>query len=430
MEPVSGLLGTWADGIIGVPGDTDFFKFEATAGQWIAVVTDTGGDNEDANELDTVITVFDEAGAVQVAQADDAYPYISTDSEIYYHVATTGTYCIRVDEYSNWSGGTALGDPTYTYQVGAYELDFAQFEQLNKDSDPTPTNDTAGTAQTLTAAVVGQGTQVYAQIHGLLDTQSDVDWYKLTTPAAAIAGQVYFTPDSADGYGSTSGPGNVTLLDAAGTTVLARLDYQVESGVALQNYNLSFPLTENTDYLLRVERPAGAGAPGANDFYVFKAVTADQDNEQETEGAAVDGVNDTLATTDGPVAGQVSTDGLTTSYFVGGHMANVGDVDYWEFPANAGEEVALACGSLRSGSGVQGFHAEIRTAADVLVPNATGTEDANTDILWSTGTGASAPPIAITTAGNYYVVLSNSGQDATVTGTYYRCGIHVSTPTP
>ncbi len=53
----------------------------------------------------------------------------------------------------------------------------------------------------------------------------------------------------------------------------------------------------------------------------------------------------------------------------------------------------------------------------------TETETALADVDWSTDNVASKAPVAVTAAGTYALKVSATGQDATNTGDFYRCGI-------
>ena len=56
-------------------------------------------------------------------------------------------------------------------------------------------------------------------------------------------------------------------------------------------------------------------------------------------------------------------------------------------------------------------------------------ETEDNDVWWGdTSYGASQEPVTIATTGTHYVVVSAGGQKADVSGNYYRCGIHVTTP--
>ena len=114
------INGRSAEGVIATPGDLDFYKIEAEAGQWLAITTSANPDDT-PGKVDTVITLFD-ADQNQVAQNDDAYPRRNTDSQLITKVVATGTYYIKLEEWTTWAGETAEGEASFTYTLNVNVL--------------------------------------------------------------------------------------------------------------------------------------------------------------------------------------------------------------------------------------------------------------------------------------------------------------------
>ncbi len=417
----TGWLGVRGYGTINPASDKDFFKFTTTADGWYIIYTDANPDDDPA-KVDTVLRLWDETGATKIGEDDDAFPRASTDSEMYFHAPAATTYCLELLEFSDWSGGTPEGDPGFTYATGAVPIDFgnAPHDHINKDTEP---NDSTGSPQAL-ALATGTSGQVYAYVAGMFDgTGADVDVFSFSTVLGTVSSQLYFVPPAANpSFGSTKLPGEVTLLNDSGG-VLGKLNYADGSD------GMSIPLDASTAYYLSVSWPDTTHT--ANDFYFMKFFTSDADNEQEQNYPSETGTNDILANAEAP-NGQV--DGQYTRYFVMG-TGSATDVDYWGFTANLGHTVNLACGAVRSGSGLLGLTVTLVDSSDAVVQNtgsnnATEVETATDDIYW---TGlypdyGSMHAVEIDTTGTYYLKVEATGQDTGVLTSFYRCGIHVAAP--
>jgi len=391
------------EGVIAEPGDVDYFTFQATAGDWVRYRVYA----EESSDLNPVLTVLDSDGAEQVALNNNLIGSSSLDSEIAIHVLDTGTYCLKVEDYSTYSGNTPEGDPTFGYRAVALPLDFDLYDTYNVDTEP---NDSTGSAQTGVSFDVASDLQISTNFAGML-APGDVDVYEWTAPTGALGLYLYFTPPGNDGFGSTQDPGIVRFYENDGTTVLAELDVQAGS-----DRFSSVPITAGNAYFLEVNFPQSASA-GANDFYYLKFRTTDTLNDQETDDTA----NDDASGADTAVG---SVDGDATRHYVGGTLT-APDTDWWAFQASAGNSIVLRCSSWRAGSGV-------RDATFAVFDNPQGshlqteTEVEAADVYWSdSSSSASMGAVAVTTTGTHFLRISATNQDANVTSNHYLCGIHV-----
>jgi hypothetical protein len=383
---------TGATDTIGVVEDKDYFKFDATAGDWI-IVTTTANPDDVSGMVDTVITMYD-AAETQVAENDDAYPRTNTDSEIIYHVVTTGTYYVMVQDFSDWENVSPEAHPADTYEISAGTLNLTA---ASVTVDPETGNDLAS-ATPLQFGTTGGGLLV-----GLFETATDVDVFSVTTAELQIF-QAGFAPQGTTGYGSTTPPRAAWVTNAAGTEILARIpDVTISDEIA--------PPLPAGSYLLWVDRPTGT--VGADDFYVSKV------------GRGTENPLEAAETTNGVVTTPeviTLTDTAATGTRRGFILATIGtgDTDYYAVDVLAGEQVAGVCGAETSGSGVRGLTLTLldSTGATTL---ATATEN-------TTDNGAIIAATTVTAPGRYLFRVTKTGQDATVTGTWARCGFRAAPP--
>jgi len=162
----------------------------------------------------------------------------------------------------------------------------------------------------------------------------------------------------------------------------------------------------------------------ANDFYATIVTASTTDNTREAETIATDGgvadPNDEISDAEA-LTFQTVTSGQGA--YLLGFIDPTSDVDTFSFTATAGETIDLACGALRSGSGLTGATFTV-LAADGTTVVQTETETATADIAWGDYTGASKAGIAVSADATYYLQVSATGQKADVTSTFYRCGIY------
>ncbi len=384
-------------GVIDPASDHDYYRFDVMAGDWLYVAT-TANAMDDPMLVDTVVTLYDST-MTQVAENDDRLPRGDTDSEIIYHVPTAGTYYVMVQEFSEWNGDTPEAHPMDTYELTIATLDPTRAGLV---ADPETGNDAAS------ATPVEFGTTGGGIIVGTFASATDIDVFSVNITAM---GQLFMTtimPSGPSGYGSTSNVGTAWLTNMAGDTILAR----IADSSMLDSLE---PPVPPGDYLLWIEHPAGAA--GANDFYVLKEFRG-MENPAEA-GEATNGMlaGAEMLTYTTPMGATGIRQAFVLSSFP---MAT--DVDYYAIDVMAGEQVNAACGAMTSGSGLQGLRLELRNAMDVLVGTA-ATETIADD-------GALLMNTMVPSPGTYYLRLSATGQDTTVTGNWARCGFRAVVPMP
>lgn len=420
--PIVADLGTQTAGRIDASGKQVFYAVDVKAGDFLVMDAATAATADTGEEIvDTTITVFNADGSQMLANLDDAFPRVTTDAEIYYRAKVDGRLCVRVTDYATWAGDASApaADPNFNFVVGKLDPTSAV---VTFDTEP---NDTDAAPQTGKIKAFTQGPGGYTYLAGLLSSATDVDTFKFTLPTGAKAISVAVPPIGAavaaasSSYGSTMERFTVTVKKPDGT-VVAELAPPT-GNVSKMSDGLSAPLAAG-DYLVTISRPAGLAA-GANDFYAT-TITFGSTNDVEAEALGAN-TNDTLATaqtlaltTD--TANPKMKDGYVLGYLPAGDVA-----DSFQFPVAANDKVSVSCGSLRNGSGLDGFKAELFVGG---TSKQTETETALADLSWSESRFASKPAVAVTASGTAVLQLSATARSSRNTGYYYLCGVHTTAP--
>lgn len=399
--PLLALASSVSDAI-DPPGQIDYYRVNAGVGQWVEFRVIANPDN-DAELLDSVLTVLAADGVQRVARNDDDVLGFGVDSALVYRSPGTATYCLQLQDFSSWTNDVAEGGPTYVYDLYANPIDF-QTPGLNRDTEP---NDTTATAQLGITAFSTPAVAQLANLAGDFATLEDVDVYRLNSAPTAQTIEVLFTPTGNAGYGGTTALGLVDIVAADGSTVLGRLD------VARGARALRLPALGLTNYHVYVHAPPAA--PGANPFYWLQWRALASRNPQETNDVA----NGVSATAE--VATPVPFDG-GTSYFLGGTIDS-SDTDWWSFTASAGNRVQLSCASAREGSGVISLTVTLYRDP-VQAPLQSEAETASVDLRWDDN-GGTRPAVVIATTGTHYLRLTTPSVSGVVVDRHYNCGITV-----
>lgn len=418
MNAAGGVFYEYDGAVINPPGDEDYFKITVEAGQYWLIGTEANPMDE-MGRVDTVVTLLSEDGNTQLAEIDDSFPRVSTDTEMFHRFLAAGTYCLKVQEFSTWNGDDPLGDPSFVYRLFGVPVDFELYTEYTADTEP---NNELIDAQMLSTGML-TNMQNYSVLTGMLETATDVDWYQIVPPTDATALSLDFTPwgdgvGDEQGFGNTSPQGIIRLRDNMGNVVAQGNGELVHDGLDGLS---SVPVSENLNYFLEIPRVAGS-MPGTNDFYILKFSTqnAESQNPQESES------NDTAATAT-VTMGQAG--GTGSSHFIGGTFSSATDVDFWSFdPATepaAGNTLTVVCSSWAAGSGVRNM--EVAYLEDATVVK-TQLEDEAKGVLWTNSGSDEMTDVGVTVgaAGTYYIRLSATMFDANVSSRHYLCGLHVA----
>lgn len=384
-----------AQGVINPAGDMDFYSFDGEEGVWMAISTDANS-QDDPTKIDTAITLYNGDGT-QIADNDDAIPRRNTDSEILIKLPYTGTYYVRVQEFSTWTPQDMAdeGSPDYTYQLQIFPLNIeADLVTADSEAEDAAVGATAGTNE----GGFGLGL-------GTFGAAGEEDIFNLSVVATDEGGNRNVTfqlmPHGADGYGSTANTVDMWVVDSTDDTIIGRVSATVGDKGEIS------PSLAAGDYQIVIGAPADLGA---NPFYVFKIFVGSSDNAPEVDDAA----NNTAA---GAQALEFRDNAGRRSGFVMSTLSE-GDVDYYSFDTVAGEVVALACGSRSSGTGVIDLNVSIRDLDDNVIGEWT---ELPTEMLYTANAGVTQP-------GSYLLRLEAGSFDPEVMARNVRCGLHLNRP--
>ncbi len=421
---------TFVQGMLEQIDDINHYSITLAAGDFVQIFTDIHNGDGTLSLLDPVITLWNADGTALLATADDQIPRLDMDSELIYHAPTAGTYCVAIEGWEHWSGQTAGLTTNWHYAMAALLMDPSQIGWSSDFLHPeAETNDTIADANDMTSMAVGSSNTTYGRAYGDLSGATDVDVFTYTLPTEAVATSIgFYKPFGAgssggggvQGHGSTLTDGMFTLTDMSGN-VISTLDVSFDGADWVTPNNppdANVPMAGGTQVAVHFEGGTG-WTPGANDFYVLEIINQTSDNTGEVE------TNDTAGTAS-TTTFAANTSGGESGFVMGAIDPAGTDVDYWEFDALAGEEIALACGAASNGSGLVDATFAIHNASDTLIQEET--ESGYDSILWSSATGASMPPISVSANATYYLVISAASQSAAMTANHYRCAIHRGIP--
>ncbi len=414
-------------------GQQIHYRLPVVANDMIQLATDTPTPMMGIRAPDTALTVFSTDGSQKLASMDDSFPRIfGTDTNLFYRATTTGTICIRLEEWQTWAGEAPdAGFPgdTITLFFNKMRQSFS-FHTVDSELLDGGSNNTAATAQD--AGWASLGTLRISDFIGGLDGTGDVDVFHLTTPpnapdagtglalytGAPLGEPLTSTSVGVNSYGSTLRNYAFRITTMAGVTIAA---YTPPANPANMPEELDMVGEPSTDYLLWIERPAGA-AVGTNDFYHSTYLYFPDDDA--VEDPATDVANNTLATAAPfPLVQDATNAKLRAGNLLGKFNVAGADVDHFSFTHGGGDRVTLSCRAQRTGSGLRGAQFQFVTDAGTVESE---TETNDSDILW--GQGGSKNAIITTDAGTMYLKVSGATQDAMNPANFYRCRVTVLAP--
>jgi hypothetical protein len=423
----------------------DYYTFMGTAGERLYIaanavsIIDPAPATDETNILDTVVTLYDSTGTKVLAQDDDGYPRSNSDSALFVELPTTGQYYYTVESCTE-AFGTACGTEAPT-DFG-YQTFVADVGKLNGTTEGklkyTLTEFYAGTSQNgatasavpITYTVTSDAVGIAAIDGDSFSATANTHVFSFTVPTtltpttgSRLRTEFWLQPiGTSNGDGSTA---NVTpwITDSTGTTILAQanqVNYKDGDNFTDGPLDLSVPVTAGSQYFLFVKDDNAA--PTAGDYYFF-VHTLDSGNPLQVAG----GTNTSVAT-----AQQLPVNKTQAgAYFIDGNITALAPTQYWYEvdPPSGYTGVSASCSSLRSGSGVQGFTMDLQaqvgatgTPASFVPTGTVKTETANADLALPVATATSALMVPAGTT-NVFLVVSATGQSATVTDTSYQCDV-------
>jgi hypothetical protein len=426
---------TPTDGNLGNNTNKDWYTFTATAGERVfiaanavSLVTPAPAANEDTI-LDTTITVYGPDMTTVLAQDDDAYPRISTDSALFFEAPAAGKYYYTVDSCD--TAFSSCGEAAGTYTDFIYQTFVADVGMLNHPEVYAGTAQDGTTAKAVSFALTVTTNEAnIVTIDGdSFTATANTHVFSFTVPAgltpptgSQLRTELWLQPmGTANGDGST---GNVTtwVTDMTGTTILAQADqknYMDGDDFTDGPLDLSVPVTPGSKYFLFVQDDNTA--PKATDYYFF-VHTIDSGNPLQTAATNTSAAMAQVLTT---------TTDQPDSYFIDGQITALAPTQFWYEvdPPSGAKSVSADCSSARSGSGVQGFTMDILSQVGAsgtptsIVPTGTNkVETATADLSIPIQTSMNGLSIPTGTT-KMFLVVSGTGQSTTVTGNSYECGV-------
>jgi hypothetical protein len=441
----SAVMGTLTD-----PFTPDRYSFTGKKGDRVQIQAIAQGlvntlhhDPNDPTVTDTVVTLYLPDMKTIWAQDDDAFPRLGTDSTLYTELPVDGTYYLTVEDCNALAMSNAAVRcapaakiTTLDYLIGIIDLTATQAD--------IPGSTTTPAAITYTPNPKVAGTYYTVVLDGDMAALTDTQVFDFTPPTGiksdpSARSRAYFWVQP---YGAANGTGTaidvvLTAKDASGN-ILAQADQQYfDNGDDPVNdaLQLAFPLDNQlgdkigVPFTLEVAVSGHTGIEPTQSFFFIEHFAGPFDyGAPEAEGPAGAGVNDDPANPADASKAQVLTTptGVKGAFFVDGDISSPTDVDWYTMTVPTGATVAyFSCEAARSGSGLQGFTAQLFKDAtgtsllaalgpEATVPPAQPTKDLNNG---SNGTMLGA---GVTTA---TLKITATGQSATVKGTFYHCAM-------
>ncbi len=400
-------------------GASRWFQFDGNAGDFIVLATQTAqvANQYDPTIIDTVITLY---GPDQqpIAMNDDALNSVTPDSELWSKLAQSGTYYVQVSECWTWAAanpGTPIncgGTPTKSNTQFGLFFDSLQINPLPGVAFDTEPNNSTNTANLLSYAKASAGGYYMEMLLGDLMTTADKDVYAFAIPNDVPVSQGRLTAGFSLLPGGQSGDGS-PLMEVTASVVNVQTG-AVLAMVDIGNNDLRVPvqaLSTGAKYALVLQHNSSGFT--AQDWYVVEHSLGGS-NPLETNESG----NNSFAGAEFLQAS--SSNAQAVDFFFGGDIISGGaDVDYFYVNVPSGmTKISVSCGSKYMGSGVLDFAVQLFNSANTDLSGGPQMETSSSIILKN---------LAIPVSANKIIVkLSASGQSASVTGTFYECGVHLT----
>ena len=270
-----------------VASDNDWVKFTTTAGAQYTIQTSNLGAT-----TDTFLHLYDTNGTTELARDDDSGGGLA--SRIVWVAPTSGTYHVRVHDYSNTRYGASA-----SYELGIL--------RISASPDAYEPDDSAAQARLI-------GADGASETHNL-HVAGDNDWFKF----AATAGNQYTLQTTNLG---TTADTYLYLYGTDGATILARDD---DGGEGLASKIVWIAGSDGT-YLARVRHYSSVryGATTNYDFSIVSRTGVSTPDSYEVDNTAAQ-------------ARTITTDGSAQLHNI--HVA--GDNDWVKFTATGGSVYTL-----------------------------------------------------------------------------------------
>jgi hypothetical protein len=311
-------------GVIEPAGDKDFFTFETLSpGQWVLV--ETINEREEAEDLDTVVRIYQANGREHAAMDNyDIYRITAADSSLVAYLPLAGTWYVSVEDVATYYDlDEARGGSDFTY-----ELRLTTFTATTSESgDPL-------------LVELADGNRI-SRRGVLIDSEGDSDELVLRAP---YDGEVL----------------QVTATDAAGSALVADVSFSLGGDVVMRqpdlgtgNYGMVLDSVSD-DYVVTVTDASGNGSQDHWTVLYFRTYEPDASVSfwGVTPYEPEDEPNDDRETAEFITRTDESTSTglLWSGGFVEGRIDAEGDIDWYNFTIAPGNLLTVRCYADRFGS--------------------------------------------------------------------------------
>ena len=411
----------------------DWYSFTGKAGQHLmidalAFALEPGADPNSGAITDTFVTLYQSDMTTVLAQDDDAWPRLSTDSALYVELPADGTYYYAVEDCN-----AALGAGSYspgaiqcfTYQTSVTDLAAAKSETVGvlkgaarRRRPPTSRSRGHRRARSPPPRSTASSRRHRHQVFSFMPpapprSRGTAHWaYFWLQPIG---------PKNGDG---SSASVEVIVTNTSGKVLSQANQADFKDGDTSNDgpMALSFPLDSNgtalsTPYTLQIVNEATSQKPYADYYFIEHnvGVFAPGQPEAEKPGSST---NDTAATAE-TLAVIPAVPILGVTYAIDGNVALPGDtVDWYKMAVPSGtHNVTSMCAAARAGSGLLGFTAQLfqDVAGTLSVAVLSETSPPSVDLQSQSATFGTATTL--------YLKIKVTWQDPVVTGSYYNCSM-------
>ncbi len=373
-----------ADGEVGTAGDVDWFSFSSTGSQFIRVDTTVSDEDDDADSLDTIVTIYDASGALLAQEDEHPAGDVGTyDSVAFAWLNDAGTYTVSVED----KAGRASPDTSYVVTA----------KDLGDGGDEPDSLQSAGTDLQFEGADLWYALPVV--LTGADDTSDSV---LLTMP---------WTDTQLD-FILTSGA-NASELDPAVRLYNSDGDVVLDKGAPTLDDPAALVNSESETYVLNVADAAGGSGPTY--WGVVFALVRDEGYGNPRESEPNDAVEDADPLS---VVDQEPNIGSWVAGYGSGHLDTAEDVDSWTLAVDFDDAYLSVFYGAQDYGGVAIVSVDIVDSTGAVVASMPGTAGADAD-LWNAG------PFA---AGDYTVRFSSAPESTgSGEGAFYQFAAHAST---
>jgi len=335
-------------GTIASVRDVDYLRFEATAGQWIAVLWPELPKPFSENDQPSITVLNADMRPILTLARETGCAGVADHREMDFRVPAAGTYYVEVSASVAARSGTEFPSNAWSVRV----VDLA----------------TSSASLIVTESSSARVTSAHRCVLGVFETLGDEDTVALELPAYTT---LFVRPPET--IGSTAEVRELEILDADGE-VVARAAQQPPVGprnpvgAGVPPHSLTVLVDDAAALSVRLSGPA---VLGANDFYIMWSLgyivwprdwMARGVHFVESE----DATNDAFATPESMPALPVVVEDRFVPFVM--HV-DAGDVDHFEFDTGTTSVRQLYCSGRAFGSSVLDVQLQLLDAAGTTISN-------------------------------------------------------------